>query len=57
MSIQEFQTYVGLLPGRDRPDLEAVRLLGRRIGREGGTWSFDFYCDVKNVAIRKNSFA
>jgi 5-carboxymethyl-2-hydroxymuconic-semialdehyde dehydrogenase len=18
------------------------------IGREGGTWSFDFYCDVKN---------
>ncbi|MFK7895231.1 MAG: aldehyde dehydrogenase [Myxococcota bacterium] len=27
------------------------------IGREGGTWSFDFYCDVKNVAIRKDSFA
>jgi aminomuconate-semialdehyde/2-hydroxymuconate-6-semialdehyde dehydrogenase len=26
------------------------------IGREGGTWSFDFYCDVKNVAIRKGSF-
>jgi hypothetical protein len=19
------------------------------IGREGGTWSFDFYCDVKNT--------
>jgi aminomuconate-semialdehyde/2-hydroxymuconate-6-semialdehyde dehydrogenase len=19
------------------------------IGREGGTWSFDFYCDVKNA--------
>lgn len=27
------------------------------IGREGGTWSFDFYCDVKNVAIRRDSFA
>ena len=27
------------------------------IGREGGTWSFDFYCDVKNVAVRKGSFA
>jgi 5-carboxymethyl-2-hydroxymuconic-semialdehyde dehydrogenase len=26
------------------------------IGREGGSWSFDFYCDVKNVAIRKGSF-
>jgi len=26
------------------------------IGREGGTWSFDFYCDVKNIAIRKGSF-
>ena len=22
------------------------------IGREGGTWSFDFFCDVKNVAVR-----
>jgi len=22
------------------------------IGREGGTWSFDFYCDVKNIATR-----
>lgn len=22
------------------------------IGREGGTWSFDFYCDVKNVSVR-----
>ena len=21
------------------------------IGREGSNWSFDFYCDVKNVAI------
>jgi 5-carboxymethyl-2-hydroxymuconic-semialdehyde dehydrogenase len=19
------------------------------VGREGGTWSFDFYCDVKNT--------
>jgi len=27
------------------------------IGREGGTWSFDFYCDVKNVAVQKGSFA
>ena len=26
------------------------------IGREGGIWSFDFFCDVKNVAIRKDSF-
>ena len=26
------------------------------IGREGGTWSFDFYCDVKNVAVLKGSF-
>jgi acyl-CoA reductase-like NAD-dependent aldehyde dehydrogenase len=27
------------------------------LGREGGTWSFDFYCDIKNIAIRKGSFA
>jgi acyl-CoA reductase-like NAD-dependent aldehyde dehydrogenase len=26
------------------------------IGREGGTWSFDFFCDVKNVAVLKGSF-
>ena len=26
------------------------------IGREGGTWSFDFFCDVKNVAVRDGSF-
>jgi len=26
------------------------------IGREGGKWSFDFYCDLKNVAIRRGSF-
>ena len=26
------------------------------IGREGGRWSFDFFCDVKNVAIRRDSF-
>ena len=25
------------------------------LGREGGTWSFDFFCDVKNVAIRRGS--
>ena len=27
------------------------------IGREGGHWSFDFYCDVKNVVRRKGTFA
>lgn len=27
------------------------------IGREGGIWSFDFFCDVKNVALRQGSFA
>ena len=27
------------------------------IGREGGNWSFDFYCDLKNIAVRKGSFA
>ena len=27
------------------------------IGREGGSWSFDFYCDIKNVSVRKGSFA
>ena len=27
------------------------------IGREGGTWSFDFFADVKNVAMRRSSFA
>jgi len=26
------------------------------IGREGGTWSFDFFCNVKNVSVRHNSF-
>jgi acyl-CoA reductase-like NAD-dependent aldehyde dehydrogenase len=26
------------------------------IGREGGTWSFDFYSDIKNISIRKGSF-
>lgn len=26
-------------------------------GREGGNWSFDFYCDVKNVSIRKDSLS
>lgn len=26
------------------------------IGREGGHWSFDFFCDVKNVAIQRGSF-
>ena len=27
------------------------------IGREGGTHSFEFYCDIKNIAVRKGSFA
>jgi 5-carboxymethyl-2-hydroxymuconic-semialdehyde dehydrogenase len=27
------------------------------VGREGGAWSFDFFCDVKNVAIKHDSFA
>ncbi len=27
------------------------------VGREGGHWSFDFYCDVKNVMHRKGTFA
>ncbi len=27
------------------------------IGREGGNWSFDFYCDVKNISVLKGSFA
>jgi acyl-CoA reductase-like NAD-dependent aldehyde dehydrogenase len=27
------------------------------IGREGGIHSFDFFCDVKNVAIKRGSFA
>ncbi len=26
------------------------------IGREGGAWSFDFFCDVKNVAMKLDSF-
>lgn len=26
------------------------------VGREGGEWSFDFFCDVKNVAVRRGSF-
>jgi 5-carboxymethyl-2-hydroxymuconic-semialdehyde dehydrogenase len=26
------------------------------IGREGGAWSFDFFCDMKNVAIKRDSF-
>ena len=26
------------------------------IGREGGQWSFDFYCDVKTIVHRKGTF-
>jgi aminomuconate-semialdehyde/2-hydroxymuconate-6-semialdehyde dehydrogenase len=39
-------------------DLEAPFGGARRsgIGREGGAWSFDFFCDVKNVASRRGSF-
>jgi betaine-aldehyde dehydrogenase/5-carboxymethyl-2-hydroxymuconic-semialdehyde dehydrogenase len=32
-----------------------ARLSG--IGREGGQWSFDFYCDVKNICHRIGTFA
>lgn len=36
-------------------DLEAPFGGARRsgIGREGGAWSFDFFCDVKNVAVKR----
>jgi 5-carboxymethyl-2-hydroxymuconic-semialdehyde dehydrogenase len=27
------------------------------IGREGGTWSFDFYCDVKNSVFSPNGWS
>ena len=27
------------------------------LGREGGTWSFDFFCDIKNISVRKDAFA
>jgi acyl-CoA reductase-like NAD-dependent aldehyde dehydrogenase len=27
------------------------------VGREGGSWSFDFFCDVKNVATKYGSLA
>ncbi len=26
------------------------------VGREGGAWSFDFFSDVKNIAVRRDSF-
>ena len=26
------------------------------IGREGGSWSFDFYSDIKNISVQKGSF-
>lgn len=25
------------------------------VGREGGTWSFDFFCDVKNLSIKRST--
>jgi acyl-CoA reductase-like NAD-dependent aldehyde dehydrogenase len=27
------------------------------VGREGGRWSMDFYCDIKNVSMLKGGFA
>ena len=27
------------------------------VGREGGVHSFDFFCDVKNVAMKRGTFA
>ena len=27
------------------------------IGREGGAWSFDFYSNIKNISVRKESFS
>jgi len=38
-------------------DLEAPFGGARRsgVGREGGAWSFDFFCDVKNVAVKRGS--
>jgi acyl-CoA reductase-like NAD-dependent aldehyde dehydrogenase len=40
-------------------DLEAPFGGARKsgIGREGGAFSFDFFCDVKNVATKRGSFA
>lgn len=26
------------------------------VGREGGVWSFDFFCDIKNIAAKQGSF-
>jgi acyl-CoA reductase-like NAD-dependent aldehyde dehydrogenase len=39
-------------------DLEAPFGGARKsgIGREGGAFSFDFFCDVKNVATKRGSF-
>jgi 5-carboxymethyl-2-hydroxymuconic-semialdehyde dehydrogenase len=39
-------------------DLDAPFGGARRsgVGREGGGWSFDFFCDVKNVAMKRGSF-
>jgi len=40
-------------------DLEAPFGGARKsgVGREGGRWSFDFFSDVKNVAIKRDSLA
>jgi aminomuconate-semialdehyde/2-hydroxymuconate-6-semialdehyde dehydrogenase len=26
------------------------------VGREGGRWSFDFFAEIKNIAVRRGSF-
>jgi aminomuconate-semialdehyde/2-hydroxymuconate-6-semialdehyde dehydrogenase len=35
-----------------RAPFGGARLSG--MGREGGTWSFDFYCDVKNTCTNQS---
>jgi hypothetical protein len=40
-------TFTDLSPIDEQPLAEVAR--GSGIGREGGTWSFDFYGDVKNT--------
>jgi acyl-CoA reductase-like NAD-dependent aldehyde dehydrogenase len=39
-------------------DLEAPFGGSRKsgIGREGGTWSFDFFADIKNISIKRETF-
>ena len=44
-----------LRPGIWPPPFGGRRHLRHR-GATGGRWSFDFFCDVKNVAVRRGSF-